>query len=290
MSVVLVTGAGGFIGRHVVAACHAQDDDVLEIRHRWSSREELDSLLAARDISRCIHLGWYSDPADYLTNAPENLRSLESSLELVEVLRGRRCEHLVVAGTCAEYAPADRPLREDSRIQPWSVYGAAKASLHLLLTSSFGAGLPALGWARLFNLTGPGENSRRLLPTAARALQAGEKMALSPGLQVRDYLDVRDVASALVHLSSTRSEGSYNVCSGEGVTLRVLLQLLAEACGSDRKLLDFGARGYTSHDSMLTVGDPAQLRNTGWRPGFDLPLTLADVAADTAITAARQAT
>ena len=106
---------------------------------------------------------------------------------------------------------------------PRSVYGASKASFHLLLDSSWRPPSLAVTWARLFNLTGAGEHPDRLLPTVVRGLLAGRSVDLSPGDQLRDYLDVDDVADALVHLASAGVDGAVNVCSGRATSLRELL-------------------------------------------------------------------
>ncbi len=171
----------------------------------------------------------------------------------------------MVAGSCAEYRPSDHPLRESDPIEPWSVYGATKAALRLLLASSLRPPSMRVTWARLFNITGPGEHPDRLVPSVVRAVAAGHPVDLSPGEQTRDFLDVDDVAGALVHLSSIDVEGPVNVCSGIGITLRSLLEQLADRVG-DRSLLRFGARGYGAHDPMMTVGDAARLTATSWSP------------------------
>lgn len=274
MSVVVVTGANGFIGRHVVEHCAFAGDDVIPIAHRWRDADALRDLLDRRQVDRCIHLGWYATPSDYLTNASENLRSLLSSVELHDVLIEHGCRYLVVAGSCAEYAGSSTPLTENAPIAPWSVYGAAKASLHVLLGSSLRAAQLKVAWARLFNITGPGEDPRRLLPTVKANLLAGRATALSPGDQVRDYLDVRDVASALAHLARTETAGVFNVCSGRAVLLRDLLVLLADACCAPRELLRFGERDYAPNDSMMTVGDCTRLLESGWAPRLTLEATI----------------
>lgn len=274
---VVVTGASGFIGRHVVAACRAAGQDVLSIPHRWRDRAELSALLETEDVDRCIHLGWYAHPRDYLTNNAENLRSLQDSLDLVEVLVAAGCTKLVVSGTCAEYASSSDALREVNPVRPWSVYGATKACLHLLLKSSFcDAGL-AVVWTRLFNLTGPGEDPSRLLPFVASKLRKGETVSLSPGVQRRDYLDVRDVASALVHLATVNVSGTYNICSGRPISLRTMLIELAEVCGAPSSLLRFGDRNYGPQESMFVVGDPSELRALGWDRRYTLTETLRSV-------------
>src|SRR6185436_4976208 len=143
------------------------------------------SIVGDRQVDQAIHLGWYAHPSDYLTAVGPNLRSLDASLELVELLGRRSCRRLVVAGSSAEYGPSSGPLHEDDPIEPWSVYGAAKASLQLLLASSLCPPGLQVTWARLFNLTGPGEHPDRLVPMVVRSLLAGAPVDLSPGEQQR---------------------------------------------------------------------------------------------------------
>ncbi len=265
----LVTGAGGFIGRHVVTEAERRGWDLLVIAHSWSSSHELSAALGDAPVTRCIHLGWYADPVDYLTAVEPNLRSLQNSLDLFSLLMERGCRHLVVAGSSAEYAPSPSPHDEFELVTPWSVYGSAKAALHLFLDSSWRPSSMGLAWARLFNVTGPFEHRRRLLPTVTRSLLQGEPIDLSPGEQRRDFLDVTDAAGALVALSDTAARGTFNVCSGQGTSLRHLLGAIAQRTG-DASLLRFGARPYHPREAMSVVGSNQRLRQaTGWGAHYD---------------------
>ncbi len=267
---VLVTGGGGFVGRHVVADLTARADaEVIVVMHRWENRRTLDEVVGPGVVHRCIHLGWYADPADYLTASEGNIDSLQRSLELADWLGGRSCRHLTVAGTCAEYAPLSRPMVETDEVAPWSAYGATKASFRMMLSSSFCPPGIEVAWARLFNLTGPGESPMRLIPLVVLALLRGHDVALSPGRQVRDYLDVADVASALVDLSTTKASGAFNVSSAEGMELCQLLGRIGDRLGR-RELLRFGSRPYGPHDAPLVVGDNSSLRRvTSWKRRYD---------------------
>ena len=227
-STVLVTGASGLIGRRVVEQLEHASAVVIRVDHAWASADELAAVVGPASVDRAIHLGWYARPDDYLTALGPNLRSLTASLELIALLEDRECRSLVVAGSCAEYRPSSNRLREDDVIEPWSVYGAAKASLHLLLDSSLRPPAMKVAWARIFNMTGRGERPDRLVPSVVRSLAAGRPVDLSPGHQVRDYLDVDDVAAALVHLSSAGVHGPVNVCRGEGISLRDLFGQIAD--------------------------------------------------------------
>lgn len=264
-----MTGAGGFVGRHVVDELEDSGAEVIALTHRWSDLDEVEKLIDDRAVDWCAHLGWYADPRDYLVNRDENLRSLNDALALVELLDRAGCRHLVVAGSSAEYAPSAEVLDEEATIAPWSVYGAAKASLRLLLSSSALPPSMTLAWARLFNITGPGEHPHRLLPSVTRSMVQGEPMDLTTGEQVRDFLDVADVASAIVALGSTSATGTFNICSGTGQTLHSIISAIADRLDA-RDLARFGARPIGAHDPRFVVGDAGRLhRATGWQPRFD---------------------
>ena len=260
---VLVTGAAGFIGRVTVAAARADGSEVIPVEHRWTSAEDLRSRLGDVQVDRCIHLGWYANPQDYLTNAARNLESLRNTLELVEYLASTACTHLLSVGSSAEYAPSDRELGENDPCAPWSVYGAAKASAWLLLQSSLRPAKIGVAWARIFNVTGPGEAADRIVPAVARAAIQRVPIALTDGSQLRDFLDVRDVANALAHLSRSRFNGPANVCSGEAFRLRDLLTEIATEVGG-AEFLGWGQRARSATDPPVVVGDDSVLRGTGW--------------------------
>jgi nucleoside-diphosphate-sugar epimerase len=266
---VVVTGASGFVGRRLVALLEDRGDPVVAVSHRWADREQLTAVLGGGPIAWCAHLGWYARPDDYLTNVPANLDALARSLELVDLLGERGCPRVVVAGSAAEYGLIEGPLHEGAPVDPYSVYGAAKASLRLLLRSGLRPAGMALCWARLFNITGPGEHPDRFLPSVARGLVAGHRVAVSVGTQRRDFLDVEDAARALLLLGDAGVVGDVNVCSGEGLPLRTLLSAIGDRLGR-RELLDFGARPASAHELRDVVGvNHRLLEATGWSAQFD---------------------
>ncbi len=275
---ILVTGASGFVGRAVVRQLRERDASVVAIPHRWSGPSELAQAAGEGPIDACVHLGWYAGAPDYLVNVRENRRSLDDSLDLVELLSDRGCARLVVAGTSAEYRFSTGVLVESSEIAPWSVYGAAKAALHQLLSSSLRPPTMSVAWGRIFNITGPGEAPSRLLPHVAHEVLAGRQVALSDGEQFRDFLHVNDVASGLIAAMDAGHDGPVNICSSVGVPLRDVLTALAERLG-DPSLLRFGKRPRGTYDADSVVGANATLRGLGWSLAFDLAATLDSVAA-----------
>ena len=286
---VLVTGAAGFVGAHVVRALLGGGHDVAALLqpgvstarlHDLEGRlmrvsgtlEEARALRPALVDYRpevCIHLAWYAEPGKYL-DAPENVSALTGSLALLEELAAAGCAHVVAVGSCAEYAAASKPFTEESPVRPDTLYAAAKLSLALTgerLAARRGFGF---AWARLFLLYGPGEDPRRAIPSLMRSLLRGEFYAASAGEQVRDYLHVEDVASALVTLATRGATGVFNVCSGIPVTMRAVMETVGRIAGRE-DLIRFGERPYRDWEPMYLCGENGRLKAQGWTPRWSLP-------------------
>jgi len=280
-----VTGARGFVGRHVCSAAAQAGHEVWAL-HRPAAERDHTPTVGVREVAldltdrvgvtalarttapdAIIHLAWYARPQDYL-NAPDNVESLTTTLAFVSAALAGGCARMVGVGSCVEYAPLPRARREDDPIE------RCKHAAHLVLEEVFAREQKSLAWARLFHMHGPGENAARLVPAVAAALRAGRTFALSPGEQLRDHLDVRDVASALVHLAGSKVEGPVNVCSGRPVSLRALLETIGTELGRP-ELLAFGQREYQAGEIMNLTGEPARLVASGWSPAHgDLAVSL----------------
>lgn len=259
---IVVTGAGGFIGRHVVAELERREVGVVPVLRRWKDIDEIRA--QSEGATSCIHLGWYARPADYLSSVEGNARSLSSTAELVQALADLGCEHLLVAGSAAEYGESIEPHREEEALAPSTIYGAAKALCGTQLLEVRPPPFP-VAWGRLFNVIGPGEHPARILPTAITALRSRRDLDLSGGTQVRDYIDVRDAARALVELAAGRARGAINICTGVGTSLRSLLEEAADVVGGGRHLR-FGRIEAAGLSASLLVGDPTKLVKFGFRP------------------------
>ncbi len=292
---VLVTGAAGFIGSHVARALVTRGDDVLALLRTGTSRRRIGDLVDRMRIDEArldepeqvtqvldrfrpeavIHLAWYAHPHDYLSSG-ENVRSLATTNFFAERVFASGCRKFVGVGSCAEYSSKPSPRRESDRTEPMTLYGACKRAASLVVGGLGRAAQAEVAWARIFHVHGRDEDPARLVTRVAAALARGEAVELSPGDQVRDHLHVTDVAAALAHLTGPNRAGSFNVCSGEGVTLKDVLTTVGEILGRP-ELLRFGARPYAADEEHYLVGDPTRLRQTGWLPALpDLRTGLAD--------------
>jgi len=255
---LLLTGAGGFIGRHVPALMAARGFEVHAVGRQQVDlldAEATDALVAEIGASHLLHLAWYTEHGKFWA-APENRDWAEATLRLARSFREAGGERLVAAGTCAEYGPS-------------SLYGTAKDATHRELDAYVADTGLSFAWGRVFFPYGPGERPERVVPAVARAVIAGEPVACSSGEQIRDFLHVEDVAAAFAALVDSKATGSFDIGSGEGVPLRDVLLTLERLAGRN-EIVQLGVLPARDEPASL-VADVARLRDeVGWRPSVGL--------------------
>ncbi|MCP4202326.1 MAG: NAD(P)-dependent oxidoreductase [bacterium] len=288
---VLVTGAGGFLGRAVVARLLETGWSVEAVtsggapepapRHealRWHECDLLDEasverLIPSLGASHLVHLAWAPNRGIY--TSPENFRWVPASARLLEAFFGSGGKRTVFTGSSAEYDWSSGICREGSTpLAGGGAYGAAKRALGELFRGlcELHAGGEARevsgAWARLFFLFGPHEPEGRLVAAVARSLIEGGPVRCSEGTQIRDYMFVADAADALVELLRSDLTGPVNVASGEGVRVRDLVLDLAERVGGGGvERIEWGTAGRGANEAPLVVADAGRLRDElEWQP------------------------
>lgn len=273
---IAVTGATGFIGRHVLSELARHPVKIVAVT-RKSSAANVDSF-GAETVQLCmedssdktfdrlgrpdaiIHLAW---------NGLPNYRSLhhfEQELPMqYQFLSGlvrSGLKGLVVAGTCFEYGMQSGELSETMDARPNNPYGFAKDSLRRQLEYLRKSQPFSLTWARLFYLYGDGQAESSLLPQLKRAVEQGHEIFnMSGGEQLRDYLSVNDVARNLVMLALNKADiGVVNICSGKPISVRKLVEGWIEENGWKINL-NFDHYPYPDYEPLAFWGDRMKLDN-----------------------------
>ncbi len=290
---VLLTGAAGFIGSHIARLLLQDGHEVSAIirpqANRWRLADierdltviagdlralpELRSQLRAARPDICLHLAWHGWSGK--AEAEENLSSLSVSLDLLRMMPELSCERFVAVGTCFEYDFTCDRLSETTPLRPQELYGACKKSLFEVAQQFSTLTGVSVVTPRVFYSYGPFEDVRRLVPSITLSLLRGEPARVTPGQQVRDYLHVQDVASAIWHVATSSLTGAVNIASAEPVTIADVATRVGRLLGRP-DLVCLGAMPYRQGEPMRILGDATILRQrVGWTPRFDLDRGLA---------------
>lgn len=293
----LVTGAGGFVGPHLVDHLRSCDDEVVPVDvHNGPDLRDLQAwteTMAGVGPEVVYHLGGWSDVggswADPYTTFEVNVLG---TVSILEAARRAGASRVVLISSADVYGtvPVDHlPITEDHPIVPSSPYGASKqASEAAALQYHRGHGLDVVV-VRPFNHIGPGQSPRFAAPAFAAQIAAAERAGeggttplrhgdLSPE---RDLTDVRDVVRAYRLLAvSGRAGQCYNVCSGRSTAMSDLLETLCALATVPIETEVDPAR-MRPVEVPTHRGSLAKLTEaTGWEPSIPLQQTLRDVLDD----------
>jgi GDP-4-dehydro-6-deoxy-D-mannose reductase len=280
---LLVTGAGGFVGRHVVARGLEQGLNVESAACDLRSGAAVAELVAVASPAAVVHLAASPRPPGV-----DPWHTLAEDLVMAGAVLSAVAEHapeapVLFAGSAAQYGMglAD-PLRESDPLAPLSPYGAAKCVLERACTQAALNGGVRVIWARSFNHVGPGQGPDAPVAQWARQVAAAELAGggtLRTGALdvVRDFLDVRDVADAYLALVRSPAEGAVNVCSGEPTPLSLLVDVIVDLATVAIELERDPAQERRV-DPPVVVGDPGRLRAlTGWAPRVELAASVGEL-------------
>jgi GDP-4-dehydro-6-deoxy-D-mannose reductase len=302
---ILITGATGFAGGWLTEelAARRADAELFGMTHRTTDApegfppitlrpadladpESVRALVNEVEPDAVFHLAGFASGAGkdweriFRTN-------LEGTVALLKSLadRGRPCRVLVASsGYVYGKTEPDRPARESDPLRPMNPYESSKAAVEVALRPLVAGSALSVTVVRSFNHTGPRQATEFVTPAFARQIaeiERGEAQILRHGNldAARDFLDVRDVVRAYRLLALETEQEPWrvvNVCSGQGVVMRDILDILVRSATVPIRTEQDPNRLRPS-DLPVNIGDPSLLKKlTGWQPTIPLETTLAD--------------
>ncbi|MDQ2700306.1 MAG: GDP-mannose 4,6-dehydratase [Actinomycetota bacterium] len=299
---VLVISGSGFIGSHVANELEATGRRVVTTsRNGLGADLDCDftdpastdrAVAAARPGAIVIIAGqasvtaaWDDPPATFSANVAGPFNVLDSARRLAPDT------HVLFTSSAGAYgSPGTRasvPFTESDPVSPTSPYGASKAAAEMLCRQFDRQTALTVTIARLFNQVGPGLDDAQAPAEFAREIAKAERRGErildlpvgDPSIE-RDFTDVRDTAHAYSSILEHGMPGVFNVCSGTGVSLEKIIELLQQHTGIEVRVVPRPDAPRPS-DIPLVYGSHGKLTGaTGWRPITPLDTSLADLLAD----------
>lgn len=291
----LITGAGGFVGHHLVDLLTGLGDEVVLTDRSIDGLDITDAPALLESFRRSrpevvYHLAGASDVGGSWSTPQATFRSnAEGTLNVLWAAREADVGRVLTVGSADVYGKVDTrdlPIVEDLPMRPVSPYAASKAAAdHVALQANLGYSQHVVR-ARPFNHLGPGQSNRFVAAALAERVAINERDGetlirvgnLSPE---RDFTDVRDVVRAYRLLMEHGHPGEvYNVCSGRAIAVRSLADQLIGLAGIPMELV-VDPQLERPVDIPVLLGDNARiLRDTGWTPDIPMETTLRDLLDD----------
>ena len=272
---ILVTGATGFIGHHVVKWLVDHNYEVIATgtdtkkatQYSWFNdvkfipcdyfKENLDYYEYFEKPDLLIHLAWKGLP-NYFDQI--HIDNLVASMNLINsFLEHKECK-IVVLGTDKEYGLMNGCLSEEIITDPKTMYGLAKDTLRKYLELKTAGTSQNWNWIRLFFVYGEGQSKKSILPLVDAAIENGDtEFPMSQGEQLRDYLPVEKAAEYICKIAlQNEYNGIVNCCSGVPISVRRLVEDHLKRENKSIRL-KLGVYGYPAYEAMSFWGDNSLL-------------------------------
>ncbi|MCP4160223.1 MAG: NAD(P)-dependent oxidoreductase [Deltaproteobacteria bacterium] len=232
----LVTGATGFVGRHIVKKLQNKKHEIAILVRDFESAlifqnfdthfvncelildESSKASIKKFDPEVCIHLAWEGIPNFSEEISKKNLDNTISFLGFI--VRKTNCKKIIISGSCLEYGVKKGKCKENEQIRISSFFGWAKNSIYnyiSIISDEFGVDLI---WFRLFYVYGPGQRMEAIIPTIADKLLKAENPRILNPFNKNDFVNIMDVVDAFEIASINEvSQGIYNIGSGYATSI-----------------------------------------------------------------------
>lgn len=268
---VLVSGANGYIGKHLCNMLYSKGHLVYGLTRRLTSSQDknivwIESNLNFDDdiewikelgFDAFIHLAWQE--LDNYQSIKHGTHYIDRNFDYIKKIIKSGVKHIQVIGTCFEYGMVNGEISENHPKKPVTEYGKAKNTLRIKLENLKRSHEFTLQWVRLFYLYGEGQRNSSFVPLLQAAIDTNQKsFSMSGGEQIRDYLHVETAVFSLIKLLDYREDGIFNCCSNSPISMKDFALNIIRASNSSIQL-KLGVFPYLSYEPMSFWGNNKKL-------------------------------
>ncbi len=267
---VLLTGATGLIGKEIIQPLkelgyeisaltideNNPDNGINWIKCNLFDEEAIKQSMEQVKPTHLLNFAW-ATTGDYLTSGI-NLEFVKAGLNLLKYFKLNGGKRAVYVGTCFEYKFKDEPLKEYDSLNPQTLYAKSKNALHEIAEEFCKVNDISFGYGRIFYVFGHGENEKRLTAHLIKTLSENKEVIINCGSLIKDYMYTKDIAGAFAALLNSSVEGSVNICTGKGISLRDYSTYIAEKLGKTEYLT---IKEEQNNQPKIIVGDNSRLLN-----------------------------
>lgn len=261
---ILIVGADGFIGKYVTQLL--ENDYIIEKFKEDALTVNWDEYISKSKPQYLINLAWRTGQG-YL-DSYENVLFLKSGIALYDAFYRNGGKNAVFIGTEQEYSKSEEPQKEISPLAPVSLYAKCKEALGSVLVENSLIEKRNFVWCRLFFVYGYGEKEQRLMPSLIKSMLENKDATCSYEGYIRDYIYVKDVASAICKCLFSNYTGFVNVAGGEKTTIGKITEVIKANIETTAKIY------YKSEEeckqNMCSCADISVLKSLGWEKQYSL--------------------
>ena len=270
---VLITGANGYIGRHVVktlldqghqvVACDINTDDVDKRAECMNydlfslPDENIYHLLGSPDV--CLHMAWRNG---FVHNSPTHMGDLSAHYNFLTALIKGGLKQLAVMGSMHEVGYWEGAIDENTPCNPISLYAIAKDALRRSMEIFTAQNKVIFQWLRCFYVLGDDKKNNSIFCKLLQAAESGKKtFPFTTGKNKYDFIQLKDLAKLLsASITQTEIDGIINCCTGKPISLADQVEAFIKENNLDIKL-DYGAFPDRPYDSPCIYGDTVKIKH-----------------------------
>ena len=287
---ILLTGVTGLIGKEVIKPLFDlgfeiyaltiddvnPDNGVNWIKCNLFDDKSVKEAVEKVKPTHLLNFAW-ATTGDYLTN-PINFEFVKAGLNLIKYFKEFGGKRAVYVGTCFEYKFKDEPLKEEGERNPQTLYAKCKDALHNMVEEYCRLNDISFGYGRIYYVYGRKENEKRLTAHIIKSLREDKEVNIVNGDFVRDYMYAKDIAGAFAKFVASDVQGSVNICTGKGISLKEYAMTIAKKLGKEN-LVNINYENL--NQPMFIVGDASRLINeVGYKIQYSFSDAIDEILAD----------